>query len=103
MRCRTARDVRGTVFHTWTIARPVIDTRAIDDARTMDESVAVATHRSLEWSLDRVRHYGVVVHGRAISRPLDRSLHHIGHDGVIAILIGTVGLKWIFHEALRCT
>ena len=85
-RCTSARDVRWTIFDTRAIARPVIDTWAIDDARTMADSVAVVPHGSLDWSLDRIRHQGVVVHGRPISRPLDRSLHHVGHDRVITIL-----------------
>jgi hypothetical protein len=83
-RCTSARDVRGTVLHTRAITRPVVEMRAIDDPRTLD---AVARHRSLDWSLDRIRHCGIVVHGGAISCALGRPLHHIGHDGVITILV----------------
>jgi hypothetical protein len=79
----SARDVRRTIFDAR--ARPVIDTRAIDDTRTVDDSAAVVRYGSLDRSLDRIRDEGVVVHGSLISRPLDRSLHHVGHDRVIAI------------------
>ena len=81
----SARDVRRTICDSRAIARPVIDTRAIDDARTVDDSAAVVCHGSLDWSLDRIRHEGIVVHGSPVSRPLDRSLHHVGHDRIIAI------------------
>jgi hypothetical protein len=81
-----ARDVRRTIFDSRAIARPVIDASAIDDARTVDDSAAVVCHGSLDWSLDRIRHEGVVVHGSPLSRPFDRSLHHVGYDRVIAIL-----------------
>jgi hypothetical protein len=82
----SARDLRRTIFDSRTIARPVIDTRAIDDVRTVDDSAAAVRHGSLDRSLDRIRHEGVVVHGSPISRLLDRSLYHVGHDRVIAIL-----------------
>ena len=85
-RCASARDVRRTIFDSRAIARPVIDTRAIDDTRTVDDSAVVVCDGSLDWSLDRIRHEGVVVHDSPINRPLDRSLHHVGHDRVIAFL-----------------
>jgi hypothetical protein len=82
----SARDIRRTIFDSRTIARPVIDTRAVDDARTVADGATAVCHRSLDWSFDRIRHEGVVVHGSLISCPFDWSLHHVGHDRVIAKL-----------------
>jgi hypothetical protein len=82
----SARDVRRTVLYSRAIARPVMDPGPIDVPSTSDDSAAVVCQGSLDWSLDRIRHQGVVVHGSPIGCPLDRSLHHIGHDRIIAIL-----------------
>src|SRR5688572_16141067 len=81
----SARDVHRTIFGSRAIAGPVIDTRAIGDG-TVDDRTATFCHGSLDRSLDRIWHEGVVVHSSPISRPFDRSLHHIGYDRVIAIL-----------------
>ena len=70
------------IFDSRPIARPVIDTRAIDNARTVDNSAAVARHGSLERSLDRIRHEGVVVHGSPISRPLEGRSTTLGTTGL---------------------
>ena len=69
----SACDVRRTIFDSRAIAWPVIDTRAIDDARTVDHRAAVVCQGSLDRSLDRIWHEGVIVHGRPSSRALDRS------------------------------
>src|SRR5688572_24276051 len=87
------------------VARPVIHKWSVDNRRswrTVDDSATAVCDRSLDWSLDRIRHEWIVVHGSSISRPFDRSLHHVGYDRVIAILSRTIRFEWILHDALRC-
>jgi hypothetical protein len=63
-----------------------MDTGTIDVASTVDGSTAVVSHRSLDWTLDGIRHERIVVHGSAISGPLDRPLHRVGHGRIISVL-----------------